>query len=205
VVDPLRGRDEAREPDRVRAFFALALAPPARAAASALARSLRERPGGDAVRWVRAESLHVTLRFLGMVARERVAELVACVAAETGRIAPLRLQLAAARLFPSPRRPRVVALGIEPEAPLVELAAAVERGVRTAGFAPEPRRFRPHLTLGRIPPRAGFPRVTAADTPTADAFDVHEVLLLRSDLQPDGARYTAIDRVALGQASGRAS
>jgi 2'-5' RNA ligase len=201
-VDPLREPDEPGE--TLRAFFALELAPPVRAAAAALARRLRERPGGDAVRWVRAENLHVTLRFLGPVVRERVSELVACVAAEAGRIAPLSLRLAAAQLFPSPRRPRVVALGIEPEAPLVALAAAVERGVRTAGFAPEPRRFRPHLTLGRIPARAGFPRVTAADTPAADALDVREVLLLRSDLHPDGARYTALDRVALGRAGGGA-
>jgi 2'-5' RNA ligase len=199
-VDPLRAGDEGGGPDGVRAFFALELAPPARAAASALARRLRERPGGDAVRWVRAANLHVTLRFLGEIARERVGELVAGVAAEAAPIAPLRLRLAAARLFPSARRPRVVALGIEPEAPLLALAAAVERGVRSAGFAPDARRFRPHLTLGRIPPRADFPRVTAADTPDADAFDVRELLLLRSDLHPDGARYTALDRVALGRA-----
>jgi 2'-5' RNA ligase len=200
-VVPLRGRDEGGEPAELRAFFALELDPPARAAAAALARRLRERPGGDGVRWVRAENLHVTLRFLGQVARGRVSELVAGVAAEAGRIAPLRLRLAAARLFPSPRRPRVVALGIEPEAPLVGLAAAVERGVRIAGFAPEPRRFRPHLTLGRIPARADFPHVTAADTPDADAFDVREVLLLRSDLRPEGAHYTALERVALGRAA----
>jgi 2'-5' RNA ligase len=175
-----------------------------RVAADELANRLRRRPGGAAVRWVKPENLHVTLRFLGTIASERVAELVRDVAAETGRIAPLRLRLAAARLFPSPRRPRVVALGIEPEAPLASLVAALERGVVAAGCAPEARRFRPHLTLGRIPPRADFPSVTASDTPEADAFDVNEVLLFRSDLHPSGARYTPLERVPLRSAGGDA-
>lgn len=196
---PRRGRDEDEASRGIRAFFAIELAPPVRAAADQLARRLRERPGGDAVRWVRAEGLHVTLRFLGTLARERLGELAGSVADEVSRLAPLRLRLTAARLFPSPRRPRVLATGLEPEAPLVELAAAVERGVRAAGLAPEPRRFHPHLTLGRIPARGAFPDVTAADTPAADAFDVHEVVLFRSQLRPDGARYTALERLGLSR------
>jgi 2'-5' RNA ligase len=201
AVDPLRGGDEDTT---LRAFFAIELAAPARAAAAALATRLRKRPGGDAVRWVRPESLHLTLRFLGAVAPAHTAELCRRVGAEVGRIAPLRLRLATARIFPSPRRPRVVALGVEPEAPLAGLAAAVERGVVAAGAEPEGRRFRAHLTLGRIRPGSDLPRVTAADTPDAEAFDVNEVLLYRSDLHPDGARYTALARVPLGAAGGRA-
>jgi len=201
-VAPRRGRDEGDAGDGshgIRAFFAIELAPSVRAAAGELVQRLRERPGGDAVRWVRAESLHVTLRFLGTLARERVGELAGCVAEEISRLAPLRLRLTAAALFPSPRRPRVVATGLEPEAPVLELAAAVERGVRAAGLAPEPRPFRPHLTLGRIAPRGAYPDVTAADTPAADPFDVHEVVLLRSQLRPDGARYSALERLGLSR------
>jgi 2'-5' RNA ligase len=201
-VDPLRGSDEGRAQPALRAFFALELSAPVRAAADELARQLHRRPGGESVRWVKPENLHVTLRFLGSIPATSVVRLARCVAAETGRIEPLRLRLAAARIFPSARRPRVVAVGIEPQAPLAELAAATERGVVVAGFAPEARRFRPHLTLGRIPPRADFPSVTASDTPEADAFDVNEVLLFRSDLHPSGARYTPLERVSLSSASG---
>jgi 2'-5' RNA ligase len=196
-VAPHREGDDAGGQPLLRAFFALELDPLARSAAAALARQLRQRPGGERVRWVRAESLHVTLRFLGSIAASQVTPLVRSVATQIAALAPLRLRLGAARLFPSPRRPRVVALALEPEAPLVELAAAVERGVTAAGLAPEARRFRPHLTLGRIPARTGFAGVTASDTPEAEAFDVTEVLLFRSDLHPDGARYTPLQRVPL--------
>ena len=195
-------RDDAHTPAHsaptLRAFFALEPAPPARAAAEGLVRRLRERPGGQDVRWVRGGNLHVTLRFLGQVATERIPELVRCVAAETRRMAPLRLRLGAVRIFPSARRPRVVSLDVDPPARLEALAAAVERGVVAAGVPAESRRFRPHLTLGRIPPRADPPSVTAADTAEADPFDVTELILFRSDLRPSGPRYSPLERVPLG-------
>jgi 2'-5' RNA ligase len=204
-VDPHRGSDESGSRDAaLRAFFALELDPLLRGALDEFVRGLRDRPGGESVRWVKAENLHVTLRFLGAIAPTRIARLVRCVALETQQIAPLRLRLSAARIFPSARRPRVVALGIEPEAPLASLAAALERAVVAAGCEPEARPFRPHLTLGRIPPRAGFPSVTASDTPPTDAFDVNEVLLFRSELHPAGARYTPLERVPLSSAYGDA-
>lgn len=199
-MDRPRVRDESRDAQTVRAFFALEPAPPARGAAEALVGQLRERPGGQEVRWVKGANLHVTMRFLGQIATARIPELLGCVGAETRRIARLRLRLGTLRIFPSERRPRVVSLDVEPAARLETLAAAVERGVRAAGFAPESRRFRPHLTLGRIPPRADLPSVTAADTPAADPFTVTELILFRSDLRPSGPRYSPLGRVPLQSA-----
>jgi 2'-5' RNA ligase len=172
---------------------------PARAAAAALARVLRRQPGGDAVRWVREESLHVTLRFLGSVDVDRLTGLVERVREQTAQIAPFRLRLGPARAFPSPRRPRVIALDVEPAAPVEALAAAVERGVVAADFPPEERAFRPHLTLGRVKGRAGrLLDVTAPDTAPDDAWDVTETVLFRSDLGRSGAKYTPLERTPLG-------
>jgi 2'-5' RNA ligase len=139
--------------DAVRAFFAIELGEPARRAAAEVARRLREAPGGDGVRWVRPEALHVTLRFLGDIAPAQVAPLARRAAGELAALAPFALRLGPAALFPTPRRPRVVALDLAPEAPLTALAAALERAVVAEGFAPEPRAFRAHLTLGRVPLR----------------------------------------------------
>ena len=80
---------------RIRAFFAIELSEPARRAAAELAAALRARPGGDAVRWVRPEDLHVTLRFLGRSRPAQVEPLLAQVRAQSEGLAPFQLRLGA--------------------------------------------------------------------------------------------------------------
>jgi 2'-5' RNA ligase len=197
-VDPPReARDDAT---RIRAFIAIELGAPARRAAGRLVGALRGRPGGDRVRWVREENLHVTLRFLGDVARAAIPALLREIARETAGMAPFAVRLGGVRLFPSPRRPRVVALEVLPPEPLAELAAAVERGVVAAGLAPEDRPFRSHLTLGRLRPGAGPPDVTVPDTPDAETVGVTEAVLFQSELHRSGSRYTPLGRVPVGAA-----
>jgi 2'-5' RNA ligase len=159
------------------------------------------------VRWVKGQNLHVTLRFLGTIAETRVAALAAGVAERLSGIEPFALRLGAVRIFPNARRPRVVVREVDPPEPLTRLAAAVERGVVDAGFEAETRRFRPHLTLGRIRAQAGLPDVTAIDTPATDAFGVTEIVLFRSELHPSGSRYAALARLPLAppEETGRSS
>jgi 2'-5' RNA ligase len=202
----------------IRAFFAIELGEPARRAAADVARRLREGPGGDGVRWVRPEALHVTLRFLGDVDSDRLAPLASRAARELAALRPFALRLGRAELFPTPSRPRVVALGLEPAAPLAEVAGAVERAVVAEGFAPEERPFRAHLTLGRVrapqakraarrgraeggPERAarrgpGFPSLAALEVPAAE-IAVEEAVLFQSELSPEGSRYTPLERLRL--------
>jgi 2'-5' RNA ligase len=183
--------------ERVRCFFALELGPAARDAAGALLRALRRRDERGNVRWVRPEALHVTLRFLGEVETARLGALVQAVAAEAADVAPFDLSLGELAAFPSPRRPRVVALSLAPEAPLHAAAQAVERGVVAAGFPPEARGFRGHLTLGRT--RGGRPpRLDDVAVPAHDPFPVRETVLLRSQLGPGGSRYEPLERVPFG-------
>jgi 2'-5' RNA ligase len=184
-----------RDPETLRAFFAVEIGEEAHCEAEALARQLRSGPGGDAVRWVRAENYHVTLRFLGQVEVERLAPLTERVRLETRSLVPFPLRLARLRAFPSPRHPRVVTLELEPREPLAELAGAVERATVACGFAPEERPFRAHLTLGRVRER-GFS--LPSGTPAPAPFDVGAFVLLRSVLAPSGPTYTALERVALG-------
>jgi 2'-5' RNA ligase len=182
----------------LRLFWALEIGAAARARAAGVAAALREQPGGRDVRWVREESLHVTLRFLGATDPARVADLEREVDLATRGIAPFSASLAGALLFPSARRPRVVALALEPAVELGALAERVERGTVAAGFPVEPRAFRPHLTLGRARDSRGVRlAVTGSVTAHGDAWDVTETVLFRSDLAPGGARYTPLARVPL--------
>ena len=191
-----RRRDDS---ERIRAFFAVPLGEAAQRAAALLQQALQDGPGGNAVRWVRPEALHVTLRFLGEIDPARIPALVSDVRAELAPRRGFALQLGGLSGLPSPRRPRVVILDVTPHEPLVELAAAVERGVVASGFEPETRRFRAHLTLGRVRARYALPLDLPASPPAP--FAVAEAVLYRSQLGRGGSRYTPLERVTLGGAN----
>jgi 2'-5' RNA ligase len=188
---------EERGDAKLRAFIAIELDAALRRATVAAIRSLRESPGGDRFRWARPETLHVTLRFLGDIEPARVPALGQALRAEAAGVAPFALELGALGAFPSLRRPRAVFFHIGPEAPLAALAAAVERAVVAAGFSPETRPFRPHLTLGRARRGHSAP-VTASVTPPGDSPVVDEIVLYRSQLARSGATHTPLDRIAIG-------
>ncbi|MGH0037618.1 MAG: RNA 2',3'-cyclic phosphodiesterase [Myxococcota bacterium] len=183
--------------ETLRAFFAVEPDEAARRAAGRVRDVLRRRPHGDGVHWVRDESLHVTLRFLGQVAREAVAPLVEHVEARLEDEPSFELTLGGLGAFPSGRRARVVWLALEPAAPAERLARAVERGVTDAGFAPEERPFRAHLTLGRVRRARRAPRLDDPPAAEAQPFSVREVVLFQSRLHRDGARYTPLERLSL--------
>jgi 2'-5' RNA ligase len=183
----------------LRTFFAVELGDEARRVAAALAERLAREPGGDAVRWVRPEALHVTLRFLGATPRARIPALVAAVRRETAGLVPFPLRLGALGAFPSSRRPRVVVVGVESDAgALAALAAAAERGAVAAGFAPEARAFHGHVTLGRVRGERSRVRLPEGERCEAPPFPVDALVLFQSEAAPGGSRYSALERIGLG-------
>jgi 2'-5' RNA ligase len=181
----------------LRVFFAIELDEHARRAAAKSVHALQDTPKGRGVRWVREESFHVTLRFIGNVERVRIRSLSDCVREQTAALRPFRLELGGVRSFPSRRHPDFLVLDVGPGERLEELAAAVERGVEGVGFPPESRPFRPHLTLGRIREKK-FPAVTGDVTAVGEGCVVKDAVLFKSDLHPSGAQYTPIERVPIG-------
>jgi 2'-5' RNA ligase len=181
----------------LRAFLAVELGEGARRAVAAAAERLAREVRGREVRWVRPESYHLTLRFLGEISEEQAARVAARVGEAVAPLLPFELRLGELGAFPSARRPRVIAVSVVPEAPLLELAERVEAATLRAGLAPEARSFRPHLTLGRVRDRA-HPDLGAAGPLPPEPFRVAEVVLFRSDLLPEGALHTPLERLALG-------
>jgi 2'-5' RNA ligase len=102
------------------------------------------------VRWVHDEGLHLTLKFYGEVAPERlevIEEAVRFAGKGTGTLA-LRLDELGA--FPSAARPRVLWMGIEAPPALTLLHERLERTGEAIGFPPEGKPFQAHVTLGRV-------------------------------------------------------
>ena len=191
------------EPETWRTFVAVPLSDAVRASARELSDALQSRPRGDRVRWLRPESYHVTLRFLGDVDRDALPALGSGLGRELASHARFDARLAAVAGLPSTRQPRVVVLGLEPVESFAALAVSAERVLVAHGLEPlepletrsEGRRFRPHVTLGRVRDRA--PSLAEAPVPSVVDFVVDEVVLYRSELRPSGAVYTPLERMSL--------
>ena len=179
-------------PADVRAFVALELDTRLRESIGELQARLRPRLGG--IRLVRPEGIHLTLRFLGPTSPAQVEALRPHLAAAAAACPPAEARVHGLGTFPDRGSPRVLWLGIEVPPSVLELQRACERAARAAGFEPEERPFRAHLTLGRWRDRARRPDLPAADL---GAVRLETLVLFRSDLRPDGAVYTPMERSAL--------
>lgn len=142
-------------------------------------------------RWVPVERLHVTLRFLGETGPDRRARLESELAELTWD--PVQARFRGTGSFGRP--PRVIWAGLEPEAPLISLARAVDGAARRAGYPQDDKTFRPHSTLARLersPPhhvRAFLEATAALETPR---FHVETFELYASTLGPEGPRYAVL-------------
>lgn len=177
----------------MRLFFAIPLPEPAIDAIGEALRPVRRIPAD--VGWTRRSNLHLTLRFCGEVDEARVDALADAVEPWVRRFPPPTVRLVGGGAFPDAHRPRVLWIGVE--SALAPLAAAVDRAVRSVGVPPEPLPFTPHLTVGRV--RAGrADRVAAAllELGEVATFVPDGVVLYRSHLSPEGARYEPLRRFA---------
>jgi len=156
---------------------------------------------GGAVRWVRDESLHVTVKFLGDVSAEALVDLRAALAGQFADTPPLAIAVSGLAVFPDARRPRVIVARIAADA-LAGVAAIVEGAAARLGVAPERRPFTAHVTLGRVRDRDGWAALGAAigargDERFGDGVCT-ELIAFRSDLRPGGALYTKLWSIPFG-------
>ena len=154
----------------------------------------------DRLAWVKPESWHITLVFIGEVPDAVAADVTERNAAPID-LPAFRLVFGQPGLFPPRGRPRVLWVGVEQGS---EQLAAVQRAVvaRLEGvpFRREDRPFSPHLTLARV--RPGSPGVTRdrLDNLRVDRLGgctIDHVTLYRSHLSSKGARYEALVRAPL--------
>ncbi|MFZ0480196.1 MAG: RNA 2',3'-cyclic phosphodiesterase [Terriglobales bacterium] len=98
-------------------------------------------------RWVRPESLHVTLKFIG----EQNPEQVAAITQRLRQIASPATEINVSRFgfFPTAKAPRVFWIGIHAGPQLAQLAGNIDASVAELGIPREERAFSPHLTLAR--------------------------------------------------------
>jgi len=190
--------------EQIRAFIAIELPDAVKECLFSLRDRLRPAEHRY-VKWVAPESVHLTLKFLGNIAQDRVPPIVAATAQAAQGVTPFQLEIGGLGAFPSMGRPQVLWVAIEGEVEgLIALQQGVDQALVALGFAPESRPFTPHLTLGRLRERASPAErkrigglMMATEFEGGPAMDVKEISLMRSTLTPQGAIYNRIASIEL--------
>jgi 2'-5' RNA ligase len=165
-------------------------------------------------RWVRPESLHITLKFIG----EQPAERVEAITARLQRVdcSAFEIRSAGYGFFPTAKAPRVFWIGINGGSQLAELAGAIDAATAELGIPREDRAYSPHLTLARGGGRSGSPKWREGDGPNATfavlekrlaamgeldfgTMMAREFILYQSQLSPRGSKYTKLQRFPIRQ------
>ena len=157
------------------------------------------------VKWVDPYSIHLTLKFLGSIAVDRISEITRAMEEAIQGISPFHLEVKDLGVFPSLRRVQVAWVGISGEVDkLSQLQQHLESNLARLGFAPETRPFTPHLTLARLRNRASlderqsFGQLIATTRFEATyTIKVDAISLMRSQLTREGAIYSRISSVRL--------
>ena len=188
----------------IRAFIAINLSDEVHQGLERVLKDVKSRLPGGAVRWVHVENIHLTIKFLGDVSVSSLELLTTMLQTEAARHQQFEFSVGGIGAFPTPRRPRVVWVGIEAPAELSGLQRGVEAEMARLGYAPEERPFSPHLTIGRVT-RNADPGELHQLSSVLDTYKVgflgvtrvQAIHLFRSDLQPGGAVYTRLHSAAL--------
>ena len=193
----------------MRAFVAVEMSEPIREALSALIAEMRRLDAP--VKWVEAQNIHLTLKFLGAVPDAAVARATEILRGCTSGIAPFSIEIAGAGGFPDLKRPRVIFVCAADQPPVAaELARRLNEQMAEVGAERDDRPYQNHITLGRVrPSRASGssdePRHLARLTQRLESLQgksfgsmqVAEVTLMESKLPPAGPIYSPVERVRL--------
>jgi len=149
------------------------------------------------VKWVRPESMHITLRFLGYLTPEEIEKAKTAINTVAKRFAPFQIQVRGWGTFPEKGRPRVIWTGLEQGAEILEqIFNQLEKELVKLGFDKADKKFVPHLTLGRIKTSKNLKDLieylNKEGTKTYGNFWAEKIILFKSDLKPEGAIYSII-------------
>ena len=164
-------------------------------------------------RWVKPESLHVTLKFIGEQPDDAVGKIKQALADVSAATAEIKFH--GYGFFPTPKSARVFWIGMESGPQLAQLAAVIDETMAGLGIKQEGRAFSPHLTLARAAGGSGSPRwrkgdganrafsylqekLSALPAPEFGTMTPREFFLYQSQLSPKGSKYTKLAKFPLG-------
>jgi RNA 2',3'-cyclic 3'-phosphodiesterase len=199
----------------MRLFVAIAIERDIREAIAAFLDGVRDF-APDA-RWVRSESLHITLKFIGEKSEQEAEHIKSALG--TIQAGAFDMSIRGHGFFPTSRAPRVFWIGVDAGPELGALAAVIDHALAEIGTPKEENTFNPHLTLARagdsrrVGKRGNDNRsarfhllqdkLIVPSAPEFGTMAAREFFLYQSQPSPGGSKYTKLVRFALQERSNK--
>ncbi len=158
------------------------------------------------VKWEKSTKLHLTIKFLGDTDTGLKEKVESKLLEIVSNRRPFWLRYNGIGCFPNAKNPRIIWIGCNPLSSDLEiLQKSIDDACADIGFEREKREFHPHITIGRLKIRSGKDRrvipdlIKRMENITFDALEneVHSVLLMKSELHPDGSVYSILKQFSL--------
>ncbi len=189
----------------IRAFIAIDLPESLYAPLEQVSETLQGKLKDMPIRWVPVPNIHLTLKFLGDVSEKNIRMIREILFAEAASHKQFEVCVGGFGVFPNFTRPRVIWVGVEAPEELNQLYRRIDGETARLGYAPDKRKFNPHVTLGRVSRNANSKEVRFIGGELRNyklgflgAARIIEVHLFKSDLSPKGAVYTKLHTAYLG-------
>jgi len=145
-------------------------------------------------RWQDDDQLHITLRFIGEVDRNKASDIADLLSHIS--FTPFEIALSGVGCFESKGHPHTLWAGLHPRTPLTHLHQKIDRDCLHADLLPDDRSYRPHITLARLNRATGpFDKFLVQHAGLASpSFMVNDFMLFESHLGQSGSTYHMIER-----------
>ena len=183
----------------MRAFFAIDLPDSTKVIIHHIIQTLEQYYPPNAVRWIKPQSLHITLQFLKQINRHDLDKLIEIARPAIRRLQRIEIALGPVQFFPGTTHPKIIVLNTEPQHALMQISKAIAHSMTAIDFPVEKRLFRGHVTLGRFNFNTAKDPVSLPDmtTPTIPTITPDEIILFRSQPKPAESHYMALHRFPL--------
>jgi len=188
----------------IRIFLAIELSSGIRGKISSLQQELKKIL--PPINWVRPESIHLTLKFLGYVEPSRISQLLLALEPIGAKQHGFSIEVQGVGVFPQVKHPRILWVGVSAKThALQELVLEIEAALEPLGFPPEEKPYHPHLTLARIKRDNAIVGSALLENGVLEreqhlgTLSVDRLTLFESDLDSTGATYTPLGVVQLSQ------
>jgi RNA 2',3'-cyclic 3'-phosphodiesterase len=155
------------------------------------------------VKWIHAENIHLTLKFLGNTPEILLPKINDSLSAVVASYKPFYITIGDTGVFPNRKFPKVCWIGIEDTGMLKTLRGDIETSMKRLGFKSEEREFNPHLTIGRVRSRQGMISILNEldqyKGRTFGGITVDRISIMKSELKPEGAEYTCLYEAPFGK------
>ncbi|MCM8792452.1 MAG: RNA 2',3'-cyclic phosphodiesterase [Candidatus Omnitrophica bacterium] len=155
------------------------------------------KTAGLDVKWVKAENIHITLKFLGEIKEDKIPLVKKIMDSVGERINPFVVSISSLGVFPKKELPKIIWVGIEKgNEELKNIAEALDDKIKKIGIPKEKRPFTSHITLGRLRSLQNVKKLTERLEPLSEyiiqekkEFTVKEIVLYKSTLVSHGPIY----------------